>query len=117
MQQALQEGKITEGHARSLLSLQNDPQSQKRLYENILVNKWSVRRAEQFVVDTKRAKIKTKSIKTKTTDNLQAATKLKKYFGVKNVTIQKSLKGTGKLVISFASEKEYEHILEKILKH
>lgn len=117
MQQALQEGKITEGHARSLLSLQNDSQSQKRLYENILVNKWSVRRAEQFVVDTKRAKIKTKSIKTKTTDNLQAATKLKKYFGVKNVTIQKSLKGTGKLVISFASEKEYEHILEKILKH
>jgi ParB family chromosome partitioning protein len=116
MQQSLQEGKITEGHARSLLSLQNDPKLQKQLYENILANKWSVRRAEQFVVDAKRDKIKTNT-KTKTlVTNEKAATDLKKYLGAKNVTVQKSLKGTGKLVISFASEKEYKQILDKILK-
>lgn len=116
MQQALQDGTISEGHARSLLSLQNDPKLQQQLYENILANKWSVRRAEQFVVDAKRAKIKTKSIKTKVT-NEQAATKLKKYFGVQNVNIQKSLKGTGKLTISFKSEEEFKRILDKILKN
>lgn len=117
MQKALQEGKISEGHARSLLSLHKDPKLQQQLFDNILANGWSVRRAEQFVVDAKKAKINTKTSKTKVTPNIQAATKLKKYLGVKDVLVQKSLKGTGKVVISFASEKEYERILEKILKN
>jgi ParB family chromosome partitioning protein len=116
MKDGLQAGLITEGHARSLLSLQDDEELQKQLYDNILAKKWTVRRAEQFVVDAKKAKIKTKNSKTKVTNNEQAATKLKKYFGVQNVTVQKSLKGTGKLVIGFKSEQEYEQILAKILK-
>lgn len=115
MQKALQDGKISEGHARSLLSLSSDPKLQKQLYENILANNWSVRRAEQFVVDAKREKLKTNT-KTKVETNQKAATELKKYLGAKNVLVQKSLKGTGKLVISFGSDKEFKQILDKILK-
>ena len=48
--QALVGGQITEGHARQILSLDGEPKIQSRLLQEILKNKWSVRRAEQFVI-------------------------------------------------------------------
>ena len=43
---ALQEGKLTEGHARALLSLKNNPAKQQQLEKMIIQQKLSVREAE-----------------------------------------------------------------------
>jgi ParB family chromosome partitioning protein len=44
--EALQTGKLTEGHARALLSLKNNPTKQRLLEKKIIQNKLSVREAE-----------------------------------------------------------------------
>lgn len=50
---ALQEGKITEGHARAILALKGQPIKQAELLELIIKNSWTVRQAEQFVVGSR----------------------------------------------------------------
>jgi ParB family chromosome partitioning protein len=51
---ALQEGKISEGHARAILSLKGNKTKQEELLSCILNNGWTVRQAEQFATATKR---------------------------------------------------------------
>ena len=48
MQQALAEGKITEGHTRPLLMLVDRPEEQQTLYREIILKKITVRDAEQI---------------------------------------------------------------------
>ncbi len=48
--QALQDKRITEGHARAILALKGKPSQQTELLELIIKNGWTVRQAEQFVV-------------------------------------------------------------------
>lgn len=55
MQSALADAKISEGHARALLALQ-DTADQAILFKLLLKNDWSVRRAEQFVKESKTKK-------------------------------------------------------------
>lgn len=50
---ALQNGSISEGHARCLLSLKTDQSSQLKLLQNIVDNKLSVREAEAWVITWK----------------------------------------------------------------
>ena len=50
--QALLEGKICEAHGRQILAIE-DPVVQQQLLDEIIKNKWSVRRAEQFVIGYK----------------------------------------------------------------
>ena len=50
--QALVEGKIFEGHARQILAI-SDPEVQQHLLDEIIKNKWSIARAEQFVIGYK----------------------------------------------------------------
>ncbi len=52
--QAIVDGSITEGHARQILALDDDPTTQKKLLTMIILNDWSVRKAEQFVVGYKK---------------------------------------------------------------
>jgi len=47
---ALQDGEISEGHARTVLSLKEQPKKQLELLAGIIKFGWSVRQAEQFVV-------------------------------------------------------------------
>ena len=49
---ALVEGDISEGHARQILAL-DDETAQTKLLSMIMLNGWSVRKAEQFVVGYK----------------------------------------------------------------
>ena len=51
--EALQKNTISEGHARAILALKNDAQSQKTLLNNIITQKLSVRAAESYVKDKK----------------------------------------------------------------
>jgi ParB family chromosome partitioning protein len=53
VQRALEGREITEGHARSVLALNDQPDKQKELLSSIKNHRWSVRQAEQFVQNAK----------------------------------------------------------------
>ena len=117
MQKALAEGKISEGHARSLLSLQQFPDSQKELFNKILKLHISVREAEQFVVKIKQSK--SKDDKTKKPESIQPINevqinKLQKRLGTK-IILRHSARGSGKLVINYDSEATLAKVVQQIL--
>jgi ParB-like chromosome segregation protein Spo0J len=110
----LQAGDITEGHARTLLSLQDKPEAQKALLKNILTKHWNVRQAEQYVVAVKKGQVDTKSKDQKTTVDV-ITNKIKKCLHAETVYVQRSKKGSGKLVITYKTEEEFAKIVEHIL--
>jgi ParB family chromosome partitioning protein len=114
MKKALNEGKISEGHARSILALQKFPKEQKELFGHILTRKWSVRQAEQFVIAVKKGKSPDMTKPTKDVPD-ETAGKLQKFLGAKKVTVQRSTKGSGKVVIFYKTEAELTKIVDKIL--
>lgn len=115
MQLALQQCKMTEGHARALLSLQKLPKEQINLFTQILSKGWNVRQAEQYVVSIKRgSKSQTNERTAKTVPDISAI-KMQKYLGAKKVTFQRSAKGSGKMIITYSSEDELAKIVAKIL--
>lgn len=109
IQKALMEGRITEGHAKAILAIEN-PEKQRALFEMILKNGLTVRQTEN----------KTKEVSVKThqrTINVDPQTKelegkLSAIFGTK-VKINKSGSG-GKIMIEYYSQEELENILGKI---
>ncbi len=116
MQESLQVGTISEGHARALLSLQKFPTAQKILFAHIVSKGWNVRQAEQFAIVVKRGKQDTTKAATKPArDTFTATAKaIEKQLGTK-VTVQHSAKGKGKLVITYSSEEELARITKQIV--
>jgi ParB family transcriptional regulator, chromosome partitioning protein len=115
IQRALQEGKITEGHARSILAIEN-PEKQRALFELILKDNLTVRQAEDKVrevtVSTHKrrvgAAVQDPALKEKEDQIAQA-------LGTK-VQIKKS-GGGGKILIDFYSSEELENIAAKLSKN
>lgn len=107
--EALQEGKINEGHARAILALKGDDQKQEELLSCVLNSRWTVRQAEQFVVAAKKgasldqAKGRTAS-ETQLTKDL--AKKLKRV-----VQVRHTAKG-GQLIIHFKNEADLEKLAQ-----
>ena len=109
------EGKLTEGHARSLVTIPS-PQKQYKMALDIVNLELSVRDAESLVKNEKKEKAKTNKkakpskfdIITKDIEN-----RLKKSLGTK-VTFNPTTKSKGKIIIEYFSEEELERILEKI---
>jgi ParB family chromosome partitioning protein len=104
---ALSEGRISEGHARVILSVV-EPQKQAALLEMLEKHGWSVRKAEEFA----------RGFKGETGDKEKAAARiepvndytkrLSKFFGTK-VTQVATAKG-GKLVIEYYSQEDLDRI-------
>jgi len=111
IQRALQEGKITEGHARSILAVEN-PEKQRALFELILKENLTVRQVEEKVkevmVATHQRRFGSAGISPFQTEEEVLAARL----GTK-VSIKKSGNG-GKIVIDFYSKEELDGILSKI---
>jgi ParB family transcriptional regulator, chromosome partitioning protein len=112
IKRAIKEGKISEGHAKALLSI-DDPKKQQLVFEKILSEGLNVREVES------EAKKHTTVVKEHTRVNSEAdlATKhladdLSTYFGSK-VAIKKSGKG-GRVEIEFYSPEELNRIYQKI---
>lgn len=104
--EALKEGKISEGHARSILALKNKPNKQNELLRCILDNNWSVRQAEQFVLEAK------KGAKTPPSQAvIEDLERMKEKVGAP-VQIKHKGKG-GQIIISFASEQQLKKILKQ----
>jgi len=111
MQKALQEEKITEGHAKALLGIVTSDE-RRRLFKEILKNKLSVRLTESQV---RKAAVK-KHTRQKTIDpNLQDKVDvLQQSLGTK-VEIKKQ-GGQGTIGIHFYSAEELHEIINKIIK-
>jgi len=110
IQRALSEGKISEGHARSILAIEN-PEKQRALFEMILKDNLTVRQTEEKVkevtVATHQRKIGSSVSPFQIEEEALAAR-----LGTK-VSIKKSGNG-GKILIDFYSREELENILGKI---
>lgn len=109
--QALQEARISEGHARAILALKSTPSKQVELLSCILNNGWTVRQAEQFVVAAKKgaslgqAKSRTAS-ETQLTKDL--AQKLKR-----DVQVKHTAKG-GQLIVHFNDEADLNKLARQL---
>lgn len=112
MQDSLTAGSISEGHARTLLSLQKLPDAQTALFTHILSKGWSVRQAEQFAIAAKRNPETSKenlAENVQSSSHIEIAKAIERKLGTK-VTLRHSAKGRGTLVISYKSEQELARI-------
>lgn len=113
VQEMVQEGKLTEGHARTLASIES-PQKQYKLAMDIINLDLSVRDAEELTKEEKAA-TKKKSPK-KETSKLEIIYKdienrLKKALETK-VSFRPMTKSRGKIIIEYYTSEELERILE-----
>jgi ParB family transcriptional regulator, chromosome partitioning protein len=114
-QAALQEQKITEGHARQLLSIKNTIDKQRQLLELIIKNNWSVRQAERFVTALKAAPKNVDSatvqerIKSETVETKQIGKQIKS-----KVSIRRTAHG-GKVEIDFSTERDLQRVIKLLL--
>lgn len=107
--EALQNNKISEGHARAILALKNDKSLQLELLNKIEKDKLSVRDAEAFVkANRKNIEHKSSSIDSKTTTRLISL----KNRGINVKLLQKKRGGT--LQISYKDDEQLESILKNL---
>lgn len=105
---ALLAGDITEGHARQILAL-DTPDAQTKLLRMIILNGWSVRKAEQFVVGYKKGKDdKTKTAVRHTQEDTDLTRALSQRFKMK-VKHKTTARG-GQIIISYKDEKELNRL-------
>lgn len=112
-QKALNENKITEGHARAILALKEMPDKQAELLIAIQKYGWSVRQAEQFVTSIKEGFKDTKQTHERMSAQTPATKKLSKKLWGAPVNIKRLAKG-GKLEIGFGSDEDLEKILNAL---
>lgn len=111
---ALEDKKISEGHARSILALKDSPALQNKLLENIISKGWSVRAAEKFVSEGKeKAGIGVKTTLVVKPEYLTRSKNLGKKLSAK-VDIKPRRIG-GKIEISYKSDTELDKILSSLL--
>jgi ParB family chromosome partitioning protein len=109
---ALNTGKISEGHARAILALKGDAKRQAYLLEAIQSQAWSVRQAERFVASVKAG---TKDVK-KTHEHVSTETPATKALSRKlkaPVNVRRTAKG-GKLEITFADDQDLDRIIKSL---
>lgn len=109
--EALREGKISEGHARAILSLKAQPGKQEELLRSIVNNGWTVRQAEQYATAAK-AGADTESARTRTASETELTRSIGQKLGTK-VQIKHTAKG-GQLIIRFDSDEHLGEITRKL---
>ncbi len=112
IQRALQEGKISEGHARSILAIEN-PEKQRALFELILKDNLTVRQVEDKVKEVTVATHKRRLGPAGISPFKEEEEKIAASLGTK-VSIKKSGGEGGRIMIEFYSREELENILSKI---
>lgn len=114
LQVAIRDSKITMGHARALISIEDEP-TQVTILRNIIVKDLSVREVEEIVRNLNRqpAPRKTPELKELPAEinhkRMNIASRLNTI-----VNVQMSNKGKGSIVISFKSQKELERLLSDL---
>ncbi len=108
IQQLVTEGKLTTGHARALIPIQ-DKALQARLCKRIIEEGLSVRKVEELVSGAGKAKRKPAK-KTKSADTLHVEQELKSLFGTKVSIHQKGKKGS--IELEYYSTEELNRLIE-----
>ncbi len=103
---ALAEGKISEGHARSILGTPAD--QQQTLLDSIIKNSWTVRMAEEFARDAKKSKVSPSQVTSEDVRTKALSKKLKT-----TVQIQKRAKG-GRLLVHYQDDEDLERIIKQL---
>ncbi len=109
---ALESNKISEGHARTVLSLKGQPILQKELVDNIIKNSWSVRQAEAYVQSIKGSTKPVIKSATKPDKNHKYQDSLQKKYGA-NVKIATKNNG-GSVTFTYKTNKEFIQFLDRI---
>lgn len=109
---ALGDKQISEGHARTILSLKNNPEAQTDLLRSIIKHGWNVRQAERYVTSLKDG-VREKSVVHERVSTETPATKALSKRISAPVNIHRTAKG-GKLEISFKTDEELERIIAAI---
>ncbi len=107
---ALRRNDITEGHARAILSLKEQPERQMELLASIIKHSWTVRQAEQFVVSLRDGHQEPKQTKERMSRETPDTKRLSKRLSTP-VFIRRTAKG-GKLEVAFKSDEQLEDILK-----
>ena len=111
IQKAVRDKDISMGHARALLSVENEDK-QLAIFAMALENELSVRQLEEMARGEKlnfKPKV-TRVEKPLTIEDKQIAKKLEKLFN-KSYAFKRSVKGNGSLSLSFSNDTELQHIL------
>ena len=112
-QKALHECKISEGHARALLSLKDMPDKQEELLRAIQKYGWTVRQAEQFVTSIREGHQEAKATRERMRTQTPQTKNLSKKLGGAPVHIRRMAKG-GKIEIAFKTDQELESIMRDL---
>ncbi len=115
IQLGIREGKITMGHARTLIGVE-DPEKQISLYYQIINEELSVRQTEDLVRKTVNRELRDATGRKKKKEEIAEAyqglkTELAGFFGT-DVQLRVNEKGKGKIVIPFATPEELEKIMD-----
>lgn len=108
IQLGLKAGKIDMGHARALVSI-DDPATMIKLYEATVKNGYSVRKLEELASGN-RNKPKTSVSKEDISVYEPLCKKLSSLFK-SDVKIDRSIKGSGKIVLQFKNDEQLESIM------
>ncbi len=109
--EALKLGKISEGHARAILSLKDMEDKQLELLSSIQNNGWTVRQAEQFAGAAKKG-ASAEAAKDRTASESKLTRRVGEKLGTK-VQIKHTARG-GQLIIKFNSDEHLQQIAEKL---
>ncbi|NLM76304.1 MAG: ParB/RepB/Spo0J family partition protein [Clostridiaceae bacterium] len=110
----LKEGKLSSGHARALVTI-DDGERQKELAEKIINNNLSVRETEKLVSnEMKEKKEAPKDLEKKNIEIEALEEKLKSFYGTK-VNLSKNA-NKGKIIIEYYSKDEFDRIIDLLLK-
>ena len=109
---ALASHKISEGHARAILSLKGDDVRQAYLLKTTIDQGWSVRQAERFVTSVKSGIKQNKEAHARTSTETPETKKLSKKLGTP-VHVRRTAKG-GKLEITFITDNDLDKLIKMI---
>ncbi len=115
IQIGLREGKISMGHARALINLE-DTEDQQYVYEEAIKSELSVRKVEELVrklqagVKPSKEPVEKETREPQSKEYDDLTSHLTKHFGTK-VDFKRNTKGSGKIVIPFTSDEELERIV------
>jgi ParB family chromosome partitioning protein len=107
--EALERGDITEGHARTILSLKIAPEKQQELLESIIHFGWSVRQAERFASSVKAGATDATAAKERVDTETPATKALSQRLSTP-VHIHRTAKG-GRVELQFTNDSELERLL------
>ena len=110
IQIALRDGKLSMGHARALVSI-DDISLQLDIFKQIVKNDLSVRKVEELVRSSGTKKETTKEKSAESTEIKELQTKLSSYFGSK-IGIKANDQNKGEIKIPFTSTEDLNRILE-----